>query len=246
VADDLRRQIVEGVFPPGARLPSEHALAEQHGVARGTIRQALSSLRSEGAIASRRGARGVVLAPPRAQSFEHLLSFSAWALALGEKPSGRVVELSRRDADAVDAERLGIEIGSTVYDLVRVRLLSHVPVMVERTTFTETPGALLGGLRLDHDSIYERLAEHGVVFARARHTIDAVVADSEDALLLNVGEGVPLLRQRRRTTSPVGEPLEWSDDRYLGSAVSFVVDNTASSAPLGRTLRLKEGDNGSR
>ena len=44
IADDLRAQIENGRLPPGAQLPSEAQPMEQYGVARGTLRQALSDL----------------------------------------------------------------------------------------------------------------------------------------------------------------------------------------------------------
>lgn len=211
-------------------MPSEGALAGEFGVARGTVRQALATLRAEGSIASRRGARAVVLGAPRAQSFSTLLSFSAWATALGLEPHGRVEELQRRGATPDEAAELELEPGDPVWHLVRVRLLDDVPVMVERTTFTEAVGRLVAGVDLRTGSVYASLGERGIVFHRARHTIDAVPATAADAGLLDVPRRTPLLRQRRRSLAPDGTPLEWSDDRYRGDAVCFTVENAAEAA----------------
>jgi GntR family transcriptional regulator len=234
LVDELRASIRDGRHPPGTALPSESELALLHGVSRGTVRHAIAVLAAEGAVASRQGARSIVLSQPRTQSFGELLSFSAWARALGEEPRGRMVELRRRRADPDEAERLGVAAGDDIYALVRVRLLGERPVMIERTLFVEGVGRMLGSLRLEVDSIYERLGEQGVVFAHARHVIEALAADERDAALLEVPVGTPLLRQERRTTSPDGSPLELSDDRYLGSAVSFVIANSAARTSLER------------
>jgi GntR family transcriptional regulator len=236
IAESLRRSIRAGVYPRGTLLPSERELAEEFEASRGTVRHALATLRAEGVIASRKGARGVVLSEPRAQSFDELLSFSAWARSLGEQPSGRVVSLVRRYADATDAERLDVAEGDPVFSLVRVRMLGTAPVMIERTTFVESVGRLVASVDLEADSIYARLAERGVVFAQARHYVSAVAADGEDAELLGVDVGTPLLCQVRRTTSPEGAPLEWSDDRYLGDAVSFVLENASGSRHAARVI----------
>ncbi|HET8651832.1 MAG TPA: winged helix-turn-helix domain-containing protein [Gaiellaceae bacterium] len=56
VAEKLRAAIVGGRLRPGARLPSERALAEESGVSRATIVSALHLLRGEGLIETRRGA----------------------------------------------------------------------------------------------------------------------------------------------------------------------------------------------
>ena len=112
---------------------------------------------------------------------------------------------------------------------MRVRLLSGRPVMVERAVYPDKVGVLVAGLDLTVDSITERLEELGVVFTDAEHVIDAVAASAEDARWLGVRAGVPLLRERRFTTDRSGVPVEWSDDRYLGTETAFSVRNSVRS-----------------
>jgi GntR family transcriptional regulator len=235
VAEDIRAAIAAGEYPASTKLPSENELAQRYGVSRGTIRQAFAALRADGVIASRRGARRVVFGGPRVQSFGELLSFSRWARAMGEVPGGRVVSLERRPATTAEAARLAIPDDGFVYCLMRVRLLSGRPVMVERAVYPEKVGALVAGLDLTRDSITERLEELGVVFADAEHVIDAVAASAEDARLLEVRAGTVLLRERRFTTDRSGQPVESSDDRYLGTETAFSVRNSVSVNALSRT-----------
>src|SRR6201985_3675167 len=174
VAEDIKAAIAAGGYAAGTRLPSEHELAERYSVSRGTVRQAFAALRADGIIASRRGARRVVVGGPRVQSFGELLSFSRWARATGEVPSGRVIALRRRGAEPAEAERLALPSGVQVYHLTRVRLLSGHPVMIERGVYPDRVGVLVAGMDLETDSITERLEDLGVVFADAEHVIDAV------------------------------------------------------------------------
>ncbi len=58
VATQLRQRIRLGLLPQGQRLPPERLLAEQLGVSRVTVRDALSMLQGEGLIERRRGAGG--------------------------------------------------------------------------------------------------------------------------------------------------------------------------------------------
>ena len=208
---------------------------QRYGVSRGTIRQAFAALRADGVIASRRGARRVVFGGPRVQSFGELLSFSRWARAAGEIPGGQVISLDRRPATPLEAARLAIGDDAAVYALVRVRLLSGRPVMVERAVYPDKVGVLVAGLDLTQDSITERLEELGVVFTDAEHVIDAVAASAEDARWLRVRAGVPLLRERRFTTDRAGQPVEWSDDRYLSTETAFSVRNSITVNALSRT-----------
>jgi GntR family phosphonate transport system transcriptional regulator len=50
IATQIAEAISRGIYPPGKRLPSEHALAEQFGVNRHTIRKSLASLSSQGLV----------------------------------------------------------------------------------------------------------------------------------------------------------------------------------------------------
>jgi GntR family transcriptional repressor for pyruvate dehydrogenase complex len=58
VANQIKRALYLGVLVPGDRLPAERALAQQLGVARMTVREAIRVLAHEGRITVRRGAHG--------------------------------------------------------------------------------------------------------------------------------------------------------------------------------------------
>jgi GntR family transcriptional regulator, transcriptional repressor for pyruvate dehydrogenase complex len=55
VAQELMREILEGRFEPGGRLPTEQSLAETFGVSRNVVREAISRLRGDGLVHSRQG-----------------------------------------------------------------------------------------------------------------------------------------------------------------------------------------------
>ncbi|MGH3377937.1 MAG: GntR family transcriptional regulator [Actinoallomurus sp.] len=55
IAADLRVQINDGGLTPGDALPSEAAIVDTYGVARGTVRAALAVLEGEGLIEARHG-----------------------------------------------------------------------------------------------------------------------------------------------------------------------------------------------
>ncbi|MFE0463669.1 substrate-binding domain-containing protein [Kitasatospora sp. NPDC058965] len=63
VADRLRRELADGVWPPGARLPIEPELARAHGTSVSTVRRAVADLVAEGLVVRRQGSGTYVLAP---------------------------------------------------------------------------------------------------------------------------------------------------------------------------------------
>lgn len=234
VAADLREAIAAGEYGSGGRLPAEAALAERYGVSRGTVRQALAVLRTDGLVTSRRGTRRVVLGTARVQSFSELVSFTHWARSLGEEPGGRLESLERRAADALEAEQLRLGPDEQVVAVLRVRTLSGRPVMVERSVYPVWVGELVARIPRTAVSHTEPLREQGVVFADADHTIDLAPADEDDARLLGCATGEALLRERRRSTDPGGAPVEWSEDRYLPGTVAFTVHNSLATSALSR------------
>ncbi len=70
IAEQLRHHIMQGRLPPGHKLPHEKDLIDQLGASRGTVREALRALESQGLIANVRGADGgarvIAVAPERA------------------------------------------------------------------------------------------------------------------------------------------------------------------------------------
>ena len=238
IASALRSQIESGALEPGAAIASEAELAAQFAVSRGTVRQALASLRSEGLITGGRGRRPIVSRRTLAQSFDEMISFSAWAESLGRVPGARTLELTRRPADADIAAGLGLKLGTPVFQYRRLRLLDGEPAMIEDCTFIESVGRLLLDADMDHGSVYAQLGARGVEFHEAEQTIAAIAANAEQAALLGVARRSPLLLVNRRVLDPGGRPLELSSDTYRGDDFAITVHNRVALARAGVGLSL--------
>lgn len=236
LADVLRARILSGEFAVGEALPSEAKLCAQFGTSRGTVRQALASLRAEGLIGGGRGAPPVVRSRQMAQSFDTLMSFTRWALMSGRTPGQRTAEITRMPAPADIADALHIDPGDPIVRLLRLRLLDGEPAMLERTHFPFDLAGFLLTADLDGNSVYATLTEHGLAPATATHVFDAVGADETDVNFLGISPGAPLLRERRHACLESGLILEYSDDRYRPDLVTFTVLNAQAARPaLSRT-----------
>ncbi|AWK85285.1 FadR/GntR family transcriptional regulator [Azospirillum thermophilum] len=69
VADQIRALIQSGHFPPASRLPSERDLAQQLGVSRPSLREALIALELDGSVEIRMGSGIYVCPPPERPAF---------------------------------------------------------------------------------------------------------------------------------------------------------------------------------
>ncbi|MFJ2629526.1 GntR family transcriptional regulator [Streptomyces sp. NPDC087532] len=235
IADAIRRAILEGDYAVGAQLPSESELVARWSASRGTVRQAVALLTSEGLIGSRQGARRIVLRQERRHSFAELNSFAQWARSMGLKVTSRILVRTRREATPEEAHRLALPEGTEILHVLRLRSLEGEPTMVERTVYADWAAPAVEALPEDCVSIMDSIArDAGIVAQYGEHLIDAVAADTEDAGLLHVRHGSPLLRQRHVTCDQSGQAIEWTDDRYRAGSVAFSVSNSAAAAPLER------------
>jgi DNA-binding transcriptional regulator YhcF (GntR family) len=100
LADLLRGQIESGDLGPGEPLPSELRLAQEYGISRTTVRQAIGQLRTEGLVTVERPRGTFVRVPEPTQVV---------ALARGELAGARM---------PTDAERRAYRLGEGVPVLV--------------------------------------------------------------------------------------------------------------------------------
>ena len=73
VVEAIRQAIIEGRFPPGAKLPSEHEIARTFGVSRSSVREAIRHLAAMGLVTSRQGAGAFVARPEPARAMDALV-----------------------------------------------------------------------------------------------------------------------------------------------------------------------------
>jgi len=63
VADELKRRIAAGTYPPDTQLPSQHQLVEEFDIAPNTAQKVLTRLREQGVAYSVRGVGTFVAVP---------------------------------------------------------------------------------------------------------------------------------------------------------------------------------------
>ena len=195
-------------FPPGSRLPAERRLADAYGVSRITVRQALDSLTREGHVRRERGRHGGTFAcerpepePRSSGSFESL--FSSRNLKRIEL---RAFERRRGSAEVCEALHLAPE--SHVYYL-ETRIVADAGPIAHVRVFMPVG---IGG-RLRRRALKTRLLQEillrtpGIKFAERRDEVEACLADSVAAQLLELGVGRPLLKLTRMLLAPGDEPI---------------------------------------
>ncbi|WP_257203225.1 GntR family transcriptional regulator [Corynebacterium cystitidis] len=233
IAEFIRREIFTGHYQPGDPLPSEAELCQQFASSRGPVRQAMSTLRSEGLISSGRGRRSIVLENIPTESFDAVFSVTAWLKALGKKPGQKTLGMTRQPASSEIAEALEMSKGDAIVSVHRVRSADGEPVMVERMHFPADIGRHLLDFNTDTGSIHRHLLRMGVDFNNMSRTLVAIPASKEDAEALEVEEGYPLFRMLMCCYTHSGQPIELADYRYRSDKIQLGMNNVrGSSSPL--------------
>lgn len=224
VAADLRRRIQSGEFVPGARLPSEAALAEEYRVTRSLVRGAMAKLARQSLVQSRPRDGWLVQARHHTQEFDRMLSFAQWAEAGGRVAEGRISAREHRAATVREAAELGVRPGERILCFTRVRMLDGLVVMVERSAWAPWVSGVIDGMPDDVASTTAALAAEGITVTSGSHRIEAVAASTHDADILGVRRSSPLLQVSRTTATREGRVVELGVDRYLAGTIAFDVN----------------------
>ncbi len=221
----LAAEIAEGRWAPGARLPSEHALAARFGVNRHTLRRAMALLAEEGAIHVRRGAGATVVQRVLDYPIGARPRFGASLRAAGHEPSRRFLVRETAGARREEAEALGLSPGDPVHCAETLSLADGVPVAVSRTAW---PAARLPGFleRLEAEgSVTAALAACGVAdYARAWTRLTAERAGALLARHLGAPDGLPVLRAEALSIDPEGRPVEYGLTWFHTDRMPLMVD----------------------
>jgi GntR family transcriptional regulator len=211
----LRTRIAD--LKPDSPLPSDAMLCEEFGVSRMTARNAVQRLVQEGIVYRVPGRGTFVAEPPVHRQAGNLLSFTEEMRRCGRIPSSRLLRRERREPGPAEASRLQLAPGDEVIALRRLRVADDEPVAIEEAVFPAAKvAALLESADLEHASLHDTLVHGGHIPTMGRARLGAEAAGPDDAALLGVREGAPLLVEKRVIHDQDGRPLELCESRYAG------------------------------
>lgn len=215
----LKNDIMAGVYPAGARIPSEQLLCDTYGVSRVTVRKAMLDLVQEGLLVRRQG-KGTFVAEERIQrDLQHITSFSSACRQMGHTASARLISAEWSTATAEDCEKLGVAQWERVVEICRLRLCDNEPVMLEINRFPAAYAFLLE--ESGEGSLYELLMKRGVMPASAAHDISLGHATPMVAKHLGCNQGDALLLLDETVLDQHGEPLHLSRQWIRGDKYTF-------------------------
>lgn len=205
--EELETSIRNGVYKPGDKIMTEAEMAKEYGVSLITVRKAVGSLMEKGLVVRKQGKGTFVTKPKYSRNMKKLQSFTEMCEQMGVKPGAQVLENRLIMADKKVADRLGIEPGSNVVYISRLRLADGEPVQVEKSYFPLKYAFLLEE-DLNNGSMFECLKEKaGAKVASSEKMIELCRATAEEAALMDVKKGDYLLFVKSTAYDENGEPM---------------------------------------
>ncbi len=211
-AQAIEEAIEDGRLPRGSKLDSEIDLAEQLGISRPTMRAALKQLVDKGLLMRRRGI-GTIVAPQPVRRAVALTSLYDDLKAAGREPQTRVLALEEVPCPPDVAEHLGLEPNAPVLRFERLRVAGSDPIALMCNV---VPVGLLEIEKedLEQTGLYELFRESGITPHVATQRIGARKAGAEEAELLEIEPGDPVLTMARIAYDTNGRPIEYGSHCY--------------------------------
>jgi GntR family transcriptional regulator len=222
VKEAVRALITGGKLKPGEMLPSEFGLSEQLGISRLVVHRAYRELVTEGLLIRKR-AKGTFVAPLIKRGFKvsgPLFSVTEELSADDLEPSNAI--LLQEVVPAAEEIRTGLKLreGALVIHLRNLRLAKQLPLAIEEMYFSLDRFPALADTDLNNRSVYLVLEE--LYDAHPQEALDLISADlatSQEARLLGINTGAPVMRVKRVSKDRLGLPVEYTRivfhaDRY--------------------------------
>lgn len=226
LANILRTQIENGEYQPHDAIPSERQLEERYNLSRPTIRQSIDLLARQGYLYRIHG-KGTFVSPPKLQKgMLELTSFSEDMRKRGLKPGHKILDFGYVLPDKKTSRQLEIsDPNKQVLRIKRLRFGDDIPIGLQDSYLALDEGQEITREEMgESGSIYAILQEKfGIYPAEADETLEVTLATKQEADLLQVAEGSPLLLNERTLWSQDRKAIEFVRILYRGDRYKYLV-----------------------
>ncbi|GFH41752.1 GntR family transcriptional regulator [Lactococcus hodotermopsidis] len=225
IHDELKHQVEMGIYEVGQRLPSERELAEEFGVSRMTLRQAVTSLVEEGILVRHVGSGTFVASDRVREKMRGTTSFTDIIKNLGKTPTSKVLSYQKTAANEVECDKLQLKKGAQIIRMERIRYADDLPICYEVASI---PYRLIADFA-KHDitnHFYETLENAGKKIGRSEQVISAKIVNKEIATFLSVKTGAAILALTQISYFANNDetPFEYVLSQYVGERFEFYLE----------------------
>lgn len=210
LADLLMARVRSGEYPPGSRIPSEHALADQYGIGRPTARQATDWLVRKRVLTRRRGSGTYVRSSTDEIDVFSLAGTLSAFQKKGISAAAEILQPTRLLEVEPDAENPFS--GGQAFFLSRLSRVGRTPVLLEEIYLHPELFHGMDGIDLEGRSLSQIVEE--LYYMRptsGRQNFRIGVVNGERAKALEVSPTTPILAVKRFLHFPQAQNALYSE-----------------------------------
>ncbi|MCF6093168.1 GntR family transcriptional regulator [Microaerobacter geothermalis] len=222
VIDKIKKDIENGRYKEGERLPSEFQLSKELGVSRATLREALRMLEEEKMVKKRHGIGTFVShRPVFVSGIEELISVTDTIAREKQTPGTKFLYSGIIDPGDEEKARLKLNEDEKILLVKRIRTANQIPVVycVDRLSSR----ILANGFQGEQESLFEALEKSGVQIAYAVSEIIPLGYHERVSEILKCGPEISLLLLKQVHFDRENNPVLFSDNYFRADKFSFKV-----------------------
>lgn len=221
----LLEKLHDQTWKPGELIPGEQELQDQYGVSRAVVRQTLGDLVNDGYFIRQRG-RGTIVARKKiAFDPSSGIELNGDKHKNGKDELGwKLIDSGLVDSPMLAAEALKLVSGSRVLRTRRLRMAGTQPLGYHIAYLPEKWVNVINKNNFEQGDSLAYLAQLPELHnARTLRTLEARLANPEDAKLIQISKGMPILYLERLVMTEDGMPIEFLTAGFRGDQFKYKI-----------------------
>ncbi|MHC1782621.1 MAG: GntR family transcriptional regulator [Anaerolineaceae bacterium] len=234
----IRKLITQEQWRHGDQLPSEREFCLTFGISRITVRKALDSLASEGLIQTTKGIGTFVSEKKYLEKWASFpIGFTDSLAKQGYRIETQVLTLEIIPSTESISKELELSLGDLVLHLHRLRFVAQEPILIVSSFLPHRLVPQIEKFDFTHQSLYQVLrSNYGLKIDKVKRGIEAVAATEDEARLLHIEIGAPLLHIESTSYNPEGKPFEYFIAKRRGDRTRFEFELTNNDSTAERII----------
>ena len=218
VTQDLLSKIYQQHSEGPRKLPPERQLAEEYGVSRFTIRQALEKLASIGVVRIVQGS-GIWI---NEQTRNNPLVYNSITEKRFDQMRYRMISLHKKRPEREDRQIFGLTDDDFIWQFCRLRFVDDVATQIE---ISRMPTAMFSDLNqvVIERSLQQYVLSKGLQISHLLTSYRAVSVSREQSILLGCKKGSPAMHINNRGILDGGRVYEISDIIDINYSCTYVI-----------------------
>lgn len=223
--DEVKRQILDGTFKPGDRIPTEEEICNQYKISRSVIKQAFTELVKDGYLERNTRNGTIVKDNQHTGFFKEIQSYNDETRRAGHKPKTVILSSNIIPATSSVAGELKITVGDPVIHIERLRSRDDLIIYYVDAYYNPVYLPKFNNYITDNCSFYDKMLEvYDIKVCTAHRTFEAISCDKKLANILKVKAHSAIMYVKSCEYDQFERLISYDESFYIGENSEFEVE----------------------